>query len=359
MERAAAVQPLVYDPIVRRWACQMRGLCCKGYDIELDRVALSRVFRRLSAAADSRAPLFDPARAGVDERGYFALPLTEERACHFLEDKLCGYRSRFGVETLPTPCRIYPNASILTPTRQLLGLIFTCPTALGLLAAEPALEVVVDPDGEPPTPFVSDLTSDHRAYVDAHGQRVGAVAFWEQHWAIFERFRASAGDGDVLARLRALAEHVYGAPCPEPLVLSRESFAELRLESALTTRIMMSGGSPFMLPTLFEPRRPRPLDEPLPAYERDESGLLARYLEHRLLVPTFLDGRTDLAFLVGLLLALAARYRIERARGLAPLYAIHQLDAVFVQGTMPDRLFPAPGRVDWRTVAMVALGGAL
>ncbi|MCB9732072.1 MAG: hypothetical protein H6745_05505 [Deltaproteobacteria bacterium] len=359
MESARDVPPLVYDPIVRQWACQMRGLCCKGYDIHLDRVALSRVFKRLTAAGDARAPLFDPATAEASDDGFFPLPLTAERACHFLEDKLCGYRGHFGAETLPTPCRVYPYASILTPTRQLLGLIFTCPTALGLLAAEPALAVVVDPDGEPPMPFVGDLASDRRAYVDAHGERVSAAAFWDLHWALFERFRASAGAGDVLSRLRALAEHAFDAPCPEPLALTAESLGETRFDAALTGQIFLRGGSPFLLPTLFEPRRPRPLDEPLPDYERGEDDLLGRYLEHRLLVPTFLEERADLGFLVGLLLALAARYRIERARGLEPLYAIHQLDAVFVQGTMPERLFPAGGRVDWRTVAMIGLGGTL
>jgi len=350
-------QPLVYDPIVRAWACQQRGLCCRDYDIRVSRLSLSRIFRSLSAVDDPRARLFEGGALERDEAGFLRLPMTEDNACHFLEGRLCGYRGRFGAETLPSPCRIYPYTAILTPRRHLVGLIFTCPTALRLLADEEAVAVVEDPDGEPPTEYVATLVGDHREYRDADGAPLSDEAFWERHWELFCHFRATPGG--PLERLADLIARVY-EPAPPPLELDREILADARFSDQVVGALFARGGSPFIIPTLLEYERPRPLDEPLPAWEGGDGPLLARYLEHRLLVPTFLEERLDLGYLIAVLLAATVRFRVERAKGMSPLEAIHHLDNLFVQGSFPLRLFGrGPARPDWRTMALLALGGTL
>jgi len=347
---------LTYDRTVSDWRCHLRGLCCRGHRIGVDGVTYGRMHRTLLAASDSRAAAFDP-DGPPDEDGWRGVPMTgapddEQRSCLFLTpESKCGWRMDFGTGGLPSICQRYPYLQLYTPDRLRVGLTFTCPTALGLLADQAALEVVEEPDGAPPVDFVTNLTGFERRFYDADGGRVRPDLFWRRHDALAAAFDRAEALDDRLALLVAEAGEPPVAPVAMPDgawangAFSGELFAQLGDRGAVTPGLM----------GLWSESVYRPMPDP-PAFSGSEDALLSRYLAHRLLVPAFYSTRTDLAWLVGALFLAVARYRVERARGATPMVALRHVELLVLHSGMPVRVLLGddPART-WRPVAAIAL----
>lgn len=339
---------MVLDTLVRRWRCQRRGLCCKGHAIQVDRVGLTRIRAALVAAGDPRADRID-LEAPPGPGGWREVPRDPDGACMFLtSDQLCSYRMAHGTETLPAVCKKYPFIQLWTPDRLRVGVSFTCPTALGLLAEQSDLEVVED-DGEPPADAVTHLAAADRPYLGLDGEELGAEAFWAEHQRLADAFDAAGGG--VAERLAAVVE-AAGAEAPAPFAISARAWRLGPLDGELGAQVAALDEAPPGLLRLWSQGTPH---EPprMPAFDGDEDALLRRYLAHRLLVPAFYAAHTDVAWLLAMLYTSVARYRVDRGRGATPLAALREVDMLLVHSGMPRGLF-GDGRPAWRALAAIA-----
>jgi hypothetical protein len=84
-----------------------------------------------------------------------ALATDAAGGCVFLEGGRrgrCAVHRRLGEDALPSACRQFPRVVTLTPLGVSVTLSHYCPTAAGMLFADdPALRVLVDPPGFPPS----------------------------------------------------------------------------------------------------------------------------------------------------------------------------------------------------------------
>lgn len=340
---------LVKPRIVDAWRCHQRGLCCRGIAVELDRVTLTRMHRRLAADASPEAAALDPARPSP-----VFIPQRGDGSCTFLDDdNLCRYRKRYGVETMPPVCTTFPYLSYLTPAQLRVGLSFRCPTALGLLAATEVVDVVHEPDGEPPTPQVMALAAPGRDYWDADGRAQSPERFWELHRAFEQVFSAQPAKAAPIQKLDA-AVRAVGLTVPETPDLPRALLVEGPRGAAGLASLAPLGPVSPTIRHLWRQLDLEPMDEVLPL-SGDEDALLSRYLAHRLLAPSPYARETSIRYLIGALYAGLARYAIERARGESPLVALRRVDHLIVHtGWLPLVLSPERGSAEWRPVAALA-----
>jgi len=288
--------------------------------------------------------------------GSCALPMKPDGSCLFLEGGLCAYRIRHGDETLPVSCRKFPHLGLLSPRRRLVGLSFACPTALALLAERTALELDEDYRGELPLETLCDFRGEQgsgQAEAESDGEGASAAsAFWEAHWSWLGTFRELGGS--PTERVCALAERVSRTRLPR-IEVDPRLWAERRFDPDQGAALLEAGADRTVLSALYDDwaSRIEPSDLP-PDPPSDE--LLNGYLDRRLLVPEFLITGASLGRLLGVLLALVARYRIERARGTGALHAIGHLDRLVLHSDFVPRLFTAelPEPVAWNTLALAA-----
>jgi len=320
--------PIALTPSVRQWRCQMRGACCKVHRIQVDEREHGRIAKALREVGDARADVMEqplPVSSGVPH-----LPMTKSDACIFLSnDNRCELR-RFGTRVYPVICQKFPYLSVLTPERQIFSLTLQCPTALELFAHEGDFEVVLEPDdAEPPSDHLIYLGDEEREYRDVRGDNIDALAFWQTHWRWFELFRART-EADPLERLTRFAEQVTGEPAPGRAMLRPQQWVQSAFDGSLPRQLQNVSGQPVRgLPWLWLSLPPEDMGK-LPVPNTDEHRLLLRYLLHRFHFPLGYVAHTDLRFHLSTLFAMAARYRIERARGSSPMLAIRHLDRLFV-----------------------------
>jgi len=121
----------------------------------------------------------------------------------------------------------------------------------------------------------------------------------------------------------------------------------------------LTGDVPPGLPWLWVDIPPHAFElEPHP--DLDEDALLMRYLLHRTFLPAPYLHRSDQSFLLATLLAMVARYRIERARGHEPLVAIRHLDRYFVHTGNAGTIFGSEAdHPSWQAMSALALAVAV
>lgn len=350
--------PLYLTPMVRAWRCRKRGLCCKYQGVQIDEVERRRLERKLRDDGD---PLAERLGADVIERagGWPILPRDGERCVFLGEDDLCRVRTHLGEALYPQVCRKFPYLSLLTSDRHVVGLSFQCPTALQLLAEEPAFEVVVEPAGEPPVERVAYLGGADREACDLAGRAIGIEAFWSLHWSLFEALRARP-EARPFERLAAFAEAITGQALPEPIEMRPALWRQGAFEPSIVAQLeARAGASPLGLPSLWMhiPPQAYALD-PLPPL--DEDALLTRYLLHRVACPTYYLHACDPRFMLMTLFAMLARHRIERARGFDPLAAVRNLDRFFVHSGGSAAILSGGSTNDaWRAMAALARAAAI
>ncbi len=341
----------VVDRLVLEWHCHSRAHCCQGWRVDVPPATLRAMAERCSDVGNLDAVVRLLGQHPEQRRleGICALPMNDDGACMFLDaDNRCAYRSKHGDETLPDSCLKFPYLGLLTPRRRLLGLSFTCPTALDLFAGQKRLELIDDLRDPVPTEYCCDFLGDSEPREDSP-----ATVFWDVHWEWFRQFRQLSGT--PAQRLRALAQQVAPVELPTTQVAADFWQAE-RFGVEQATPLLRQGAAPEVLEAVFDDHAKR-IELP---YEEEDLGAddaLNRYLEHRLLVPEFLITGASLARLLGVLFAILARFRRERARGKGVLASIMHLDRLLLHSDFIPQLFPAD--VDepqaWQSLAMIAL----
>lgn len=278
---------------------------------------------------------------------------ADDGACLFLEDKLCGYRRRYEAHSLPRSCRTFPFLGIRGPEIALLGLSVACPTALGLLAGQAAIDVHEAHTEEPPVTIDAGALLRSDASVDAwRGQSERSAAL---HALL----------GTPTERLTRLAEALCGRTTPILEHGWRVSGDDADAwDGAFLGEFTAAGGDPAVLTAIWAtPSRPPPSAEDLPDTAGvDEARLLNRYLDHRALVPTFFTSgiAPSAEGLLCALFAVLVRYREERHRGADPLRALWTTEREAVHGGLVRSLLKVragQSAPDWWSLGLLARAG--
>jgi lysine-N-methylase len=121
--------PLYQLPVVQNWDCHVCGTCCQEYLVTIT----DEERRRIEAQGwDRDADLggYEPfRRTGPPWSRRTVLNHRADGSCVFLSDKgRCRIHERFGYETKPLPCRLFPFVLVPAGDRWAVGLRFACPS---------------------------------------------------------------------------------------------------------------------------------------------------------------------------------------------------------------------------------------
>jgi len=122
--------PVRHLPIVQNWDCHVCGSCCKEY-----LVTITEEERKRIEAQDWQGdevvggrPLFK--KRGPWWRRRYQLNHRSDGSCVFLTSQgRCRVHERFGYETKPLPCRLFPFVLIPAGDHWRVGMRFACPSA--------------------------------------------------------------------------------------------------------------------------------------------------------------------------------------------------------------------------------------
>jgi lysine-N-methylase len=122
--------PLRHLPVLQNWDCHVCGTCCKEYHVQVT----DEERRRLEAQGWEQdpefagLPLFE--REGPPWARRYFLNHRPDGSCVFLkENGRCRVHERFGYETKPLACRLFPFVLVPVADHWRVGLRFACPSA--------------------------------------------------------------------------------------------------------------------------------------------------------------------------------------------------------------------------------------
>ena len=122
--------PLYQLPVVQNWDCHVCGTCCQEYLVTITEEERRRI------EAQGWNPETDLGghkpfrRIGPFWSRRTVLNHRADGSCVFLSDKgRCRIHERFGYETKPLPCRMFPFVLVPAGDRWAVGLRFACPSA--------------------------------------------------------------------------------------------------------------------------------------------------------------------------------------------------------------------------------------
>jgi lysine-N-methylase len=121
---------LVHLPVLQNWDCHVCGTCCKEYQIVVTDEERQRIESQgwVNDPAIGGLPLF-VRRGPLGQRRYYLNHRADE-SCIFLDDNgRCRIHARFGYETKPLPCRLFPFILVPVYDHWRVGLRFACPSA--------------------------------------------------------------------------------------------------------------------------------------------------------------------------------------------------------------------------------------
>lgn len=119
-------------PLIQNWDCHACGNCCTDYQVPVTEAERARI----TAQGWSREPDFVGVPLFVRSSPWWRFWRREYRLnqragdrCVFLNDKgLCRIHARFGFETKPFACRLYPYILVPAGKEYRLSLRFACPS---------------------------------------------------------------------------------------------------------------------------------------------------------------------------------------------------------------------------------------
>ena len=123
---AHPIRPL---PVVQAWDCHVSGSCCKEYLVTITDEERQRIEEQ---GWDPETDL-----GGLPPFRYSGWPWARkvhlnhraDGSCVFLgEGGKCRIHERFGYETKPLPCRLFPFVLVPAGDRWAVGLRFACPS---------------------------------------------------------------------------------------------------------------------------------------------------------------------------------------------------------------------------------------
>lgn len=121
--------PLKQLPVVQNWDCHARGTCCKEYQIPVSEEERQRIEEQGWDEKEDLEGLPAFVRKGIWKRRYY-LNHRSDGSCVFLsEEGRCRIHERFGYETKPLPCRLFPFVMVPVGDHWRVSMRFACPSA--------------------------------------------------------------------------------------------------------------------------------------------------------------------------------------------------------------------------------------
>jgi lysine-N-methylase len=122
--------PIRHLPVIQNWDCHVCGTCCKEYVVTLSPDEKRRIDEQ-GWEKDSEIdgmPLFK--RSGPPWARRYSLNHRSDGSCVFLsEGGRCRIHERFGYESKPLPCRLFPFVLIPAGDHWRVGMRYACPSA--------------------------------------------------------------------------------------------------------------------------------------------------------------------------------------------------------------------------------------
>jgi lysine-N-methylase len=121
--------PIKHLPVLQNWDCHVTGTCCKEYRVTLSPDEIQRIEEQGWQPADLGG-LSPFNRVGPPWARRVELNHRSDGGCVFLsEEGRCRIHERFGYETKPLPCRLFPFVLVPAGDHWRVGLRYACPSA--------------------------------------------------------------------------------------------------------------------------------------------------------------------------------------------------------------------------------------
>ena len=121
--------PIKHLPVLQNWDCHITGTCCKEYRVTLSADEVQRIEEQGWQPADLGG-LPPVKRVGPPWSRQVQLNHREDGSCVFLSEQgRCRIHERFGYETKPLPCRLFPFVLVPAGDHWRVGLRYACPSA--------------------------------------------------------------------------------------------------------------------------------------------------------------------------------------------------------------------------------------
>jgi lysine-N-methylase len=121
--------PIRTLPVVQNWDCHVTGTCCHEYRVSLSDDEVERINKQgwTREELGGNEPF---QRQGPPWNRVVQLNHREDGACVFLgAEGRCRIHERFGYETKPLPCRLFPFVLVPAGDHWRVGLRYACPSA--------------------------------------------------------------------------------------------------------------------------------------------------------------------------------------------------------------------------------------
>jgi lysine-N-methylase len=124
--------PVLHLPVVQNWDCHVCGSCCKDYIVFLTNEERQRIEAQQweNDLQIGGLPVF--VKRGPWWKRRYHLNHRDDGSCVFLsEEGRCRIHEKFGYETKPLPCRLFPFVLVPAGDHWRVGMRYACPSAAG------------------------------------------------------------------------------------------------------------------------------------------------------------------------------------------------------------------------------------
>ena len=122
--------PLRHLPVLQNWDCHVCGTCCQEYEVTLSDEERQRIEAQGWDRERDLGGLPPFKKFGKPWARKYQLNHRPDGSCVFLSDKgRCRIHERFGYETKPLACRLFPFVLVPVADHWRVGLRFACPSA--------------------------------------------------------------------------------------------------------------------------------------------------------------------------------------------------------------------------------------
>jgi lysine-N-methylase len=122
--------PIFHLPVLQNWDCHVCGTCCKEYLVTVSDEERRRIAEQGWDADRDLGGHTPFVRRGPPWARRYALNHRPDGSCVFLSEQgRCRIHERFGYETKPLACRLYPFVLVPVGDHWRVGVRFACPSA--------------------------------------------------------------------------------------------------------------------------------------------------------------------------------------------------------------------------------------
>jgi lysine-N-methylase len=122
--------PIRHLPVLQNWDCHVCGTCCQEYVVTVTEEERQRIEAQGWDRETNLGGLAPFVRQGPPWGRTWRLNHRPDGSCVFLGEKgRCRVHERFGYETKPLACRLFPFVLIPTGDHWSVGLRYACPSA--------------------------------------------------------------------------------------------------------------------------------------------------------------------------------------------------------------------------------------